>query len=50
MPAAFRFYHDHRMGLTARNNWYGLQGMFLVTDPAERQLGLPRARTTSRCT
>ena len=42
MPAAFRFYHDHRMGLTARNNWYGLQGMFLVTDPAERQLGLPR--------
>ena len=42
MPAAFRFYHDHRMGLTARNNWYGLQGMFLVTDPAERKLGLPR--------
>ena len=42
MPAAFRFYHDHRMGLTARNNWYGLQGMFLVTDPAERELGLPR--------
>ena len=42
MPAAFRFYHDHRMGRTARNNWYGLQGMFLVTDPAERQLGLPR--------
>ena len=34
MPAAFRFYHDHRMGLTARNNWYGLQGMFSVTDPA----------------
>ena len=42
MPAAFRFYHDHRMGLTARNNWYGLQGMFLVTDPTERKLGLPR--------
>ena len=42
MPAAFRFYHDHRMGRTARNNWCGLQGMFLVTDPAERELGLPR--------
>jgi spore coat protein A, manganese oxidase len=43
-PAAFRFYHDHRMDRTARNNWRGLQGMFLVTDPRERRLGLPRGR------
>ena len=34
MPASFRFYHDHRMDRTARNNWRGLQGMFLVTDRA----------------
>ena len=42
IPAAFRFYHDHRMGRTASNNWRGLQGMFLVTDRGERGLGLPR--------
>ncbi len=41
VPAAFRFYHDHRMGRTAKNNWRGLQGMFLVTDKRERRLGLP---------
>jgi spore coat protein A, manganese oxidase len=41
-PAAFRFYHDHRMDRTAENNWRGLQGMFLVTDERERRLGLPR--------
>jgi FtsP/CotA-like multicopper oxidase with cupredoxin domain len=41
-PAAFRFYHDHRMDRTAENNWRGLQGMFLVTDRRENRLGLPR--------
>ena len=44
MPAGFRFYHDHRMDRTARNNWRGLQGMFLVTDPREDALGLPTGR------
>ena len=39
--AAFSFYHDHRMDLTGRNNWYGLQGMFITDDPAEKRLGLP---------
>jgi FtsP/CotA-like multicopper oxidase with cupredoxin domain len=39
--AAFQWYHDHRMNLTARNNWRGLQGMFLVTDGWSRKLGLP---------
>jgi FtsP/CotA-like multicopper oxidase with cupredoxin domain len=39
--AAFSFYHDHRMDQTGRNNWYGLQGMFITDDPAERRLGLP---------
>ena len=42
VPAYFAFYHDHKMNVTARNNWRGLQGMFLVTDPKERQLRLPR--------
>ena len=41
-PAAFNFYHDHRMHVTARNNWRGLQGMFLTTDPKEKKLGLPK--------
>jgi spore coat protein A, manganese oxidase len=44
VPAGFAFYHDHRMDVTARNNWRGLQGMFLVTDPKEARLGLPRGK------
>ena len=39
--AAFSFYHDHRMDVTGRNNWFGLQGMFLTDDPAEGRLHLP---------
>ncbi len=39
--AAFTFYHDHRMDVTGRNNWYGLQGMVITDDPAENKLGLP---------
>jgi FtsP/CotA-like multicopper oxidase with cupredoxin domain/plastocyanin len=39
--AAFSFYHDHRMDVTGRNNWYGLQGMFITDDPAENKLNLP---------
>jgi len=37
--AAFDFYHDHRMGETSRNNWYGLQGMFLTDDNRTPKLG-----------
>jgi FtsP/CotA-like multicopper oxidase with cupredoxin domain len=32
------------MNRTARNNWLGLQGMFLVSDGKARQLGLPGGR------
>jgi spore coat protein A len=32
------------MDVTARNNWRGLQGMVLVTDPEEQRLGLPRGK------
>jgi spore coat protein A len=44
IPAALRFYHDHRMGRTARNNWFGLQGMFLTTDPRDAKRGLPHGK------
>ncbi len=43
-PAAFFWYHDHRMGVTTRNNWLGQQGMFLVNDRWTRKLGLPTGR------
>lgn len=44
LPAAFNWYHDHRMDVTTRNNWRGLQGMFLVTDRWTKRLGLPTGR------
>ena len=43
-PAAFDFYHDHRMNETGRNNWNGLQGMFITDDKKEASLGLPSGR------
>jgi spore coat protein A len=43
-PAAFLWYHDHRMMDTSRNNWRGLQGMFLITDGWTKKLGLPTGR------
>ena len=43
-PGSFFWYHDHRMDRTARNNWRGLQGMFIVTDPPTPGLRLPSGR------
>ena len=40
-PGSFFWYHDHRMDETSRNNWMGLQGMFIVDDPKESKLKLP---------
>jgi FtsP/CotA-like multicopper oxidase with cupredoxin domain len=40
--AAFDFYHDHRMDLTSRNNWQGLEGMFII-DGANSH-GLPTGK------
>ncbi|PVG83380.1 hypothetical protein DDE18_08800 [Nocardioides gansuensis] len=37
-PSSFFWYHDHRMDHTTRNNWRGLQGMFLVTDGKDLRL------------
>lgn len=44
VPGEFLWYHDHRMGETVRNNWRGLQGMFIIDDPRERALHLPTGR------
>jgi spore coat protein A len=44
VPGQTLWYHDHRMGVTARNVWRGLQGIFLVEDPREDSLGLPSGR------
>ncbi|HWB67462.1 MAG TPA: multicopper oxidase domain-containing protein [Mycobacteriales bacterium] len=43
-PVAFDWYHDHRMNATARNNWHGLQGMFITHSKAERTLRLPAGK------
>jgi FtsP/CotA-like multicopper oxidase with cupredoxin domain len=40
--AAFRFYHDHRMGQTGRNVWNGLAGMFILDDHSDSLLPLPK--------
>ena len=42
-PSSFLFYHDHRMDRTSRNNWRGLQGMFIVGDTKDAGLRLPGA-------
>jgi FtsP/CotA-like multicopper oxidase with cupredoxin domain len=41
---AFDWYHDHRMNETARNNWHGLQGMFIVKDGSAQRFHLPTGR------
>ncbi|MEO5666411.1 MAG: multicopper oxidase domain-containing protein [Nocardioides sp.] len=43
-PSSFFFYHDHRMDRTSLNNWRGLQGMFIVDDPAQEDLRLPTGK------
>jgi spore coat protein A len=41
-PGATLWYHDHAMGETGRNVYMGLAGFYLLEDPAENSLGLPR--------
>ena len=43
-PSSFFWYHDHRMDRTSRNNWHGLQGMFIVRDAESSSLRLPGGR------
>ncbi|MER6814442.1 multicopper oxidase domain-containing protein [Spirillospora sp. NPDC000708] len=40
--SAMLWYHDHAMGITSLNVYAGLAGLWLVDDPAEERLGLPR--------
>lgn len=40
--AATRWYHDHRLDRTGRNNWHGLQGLWISDDELEASLPLPR--------
>ncbi|WP_327298969.1 MULTISPECIES: multicopper oxidase domain-containing protein [unclassified Streptomyces] len=40
--ASTLWYHDHGMGLTSVNCYAGLAGLYLVHDPADERLGLPR--------
>lgn len=41
---ALLWYHDHRMGVTGRDIWKGLAGMFVVRDRLDRRLSLPKNR------
>jgi spore coat protein A, manganese oxidase len=34
---AMQWYHDHRDGVTARNVWMGLAGLYILDDPADPQ-------------
>jgi spore coat protein A, manganese oxidase len=43
-PAATLWYHDHAMDSTGRNLFMGLAGLYIVEDPMERKLPLPRDR------
>ncbi len=40
--AATLWYHDHRMDFTAPQVWRGLAGFYILRDPEEERLGLPR--------
>ncbi|MFE6036490.1 multicopper oxidase family protein [Streptomyces sp. NPDC056452] len=40
--ATMLWYHDHGMGMTSLNVYAGLAGLYLVRDPADVKLGLPR--------
>jgi spore coat protein A, manganese oxidase len=42
--AAMLWYHDHAMGITRLNTYAGLMGLFVIRDPAEDALGIPRGR------
>jgi spore coat protein A, manganese oxidase len=40
--AATLWYHDHRMDFTAPQVWRGLAGFYILRDPEEERLNLPR--------
>jgi FtsP/CotA-like multicopper oxidase with cupredoxin domain len=42
--AATLWYHDHTHHATSRNVYKGLAGLYIIEDPNERELNLPRGR------
>ena len=40
-PATTLWYHDHAMGMTRLNAYWGLAGYYLITDPANEPANLP---------
>ncbi len=44
MRGSMRWYHDHSHGRTGLNSWMGLLGAFIIDDPGDAALGLPRGR------
>ncbi|KAI1338635.1 Cupredoxin [Xylariaceae sp. FL0016] len=40
--ARLLWYHDHALGVTAENAYFGLAGAYIVTDQEEDALGLPQ--------
>jgi spore coat protein A len=38
------WYHDHALGITRLNVYMGLAGFYMIRDPAESKLNLPRGR------
>jgi FtsP/CotA-like multicopper oxidase with cupredoxin domain len=42
--AVTQWYHDHRMDVTGRNVWNGLVGMFILDDPVDSALPLPKGQ------
>lgn len=42
--AAMMWYHDHAIHTTARNVYMGLAGIYIVQDPAESALQLPKGK------
>jgi spore coat protein A, manganese oxidase len=41
-PAATLWYHDHALAITRLNVMAGLAGMYLIREPGEESLGLPK--------
>ena len=42
--AATLWYHDHTHHHSSRNNYMGLNGLYIIEDPAEEELNLPKGK------
>ncbi len=48
-PGATLWYHDHAMGITRLNAYAGLAGFWIVKDPLEDRLNLPKGNYDAIC-